>query len=98
MEALLCDCGLVLDLSPAGARLSTRRSWKEGRCRPFTLRGPTNEVTLTARCVWVVKEGLFKHTVGLHFENITDEQREGLKALAAQFNSRSLGDGYRAAA
>jgi len=98
MQALTCDSGLVQDLSEAGARLQTRRSWKEGRSRPFTLRGSAGEVTLTARCVWVVKDGLFKHTVGVHFENVSDEQRERIKALAATFNTHSLADGYQNAA
>lgn len=97
-ESLECDRGVVLDLSKTGARLSTRRPWKEGKTREISIHGLDKAVTLNAKCVWAVKDGLFKHTIGLHFVGVTEEQQRQLAEMARHFAARSLSDGYREAA
>lgn len=97
-EALACDRGEILDLSKSGARLRTRWPWKEGRTRPVTIVAHEFVVTLEARCVWAVKEGLFRHTIGLHFENVPAEKQDRLAQVALLFAARELSDGYREAA
>lgn len=97
-QALSCDRGEILDLSKSGARLRTRWPWKEGRTRPVTIVAHEFVVTLEARCVWAVKEGLFRHTIGLHFENVPAEKQQRLAEVASLFASRELSDGYREAA
>jgi hypothetical protein len=98
MDALQCDRGEILDLSKTGARLRTRWAWREGRTRPLTIIANEFVVNLHARCVWSVKDGFLKHTIGLHFEDITPAKQEKLAQIAQQFAVRELSDGYREAA
>ncbi len=97
-ESLSCDRGEILDLSKTGARLRTRWPWKEGRIRTVTVVAHEYVVTVEARCVWAVKDGLFKHTIGLHFVNVPVEKQTRLEDVARMFASRELTDGYREAA
>jgi len=98
LNELSCDRGEILDLSSSGARLQTRRLWKEGKVRPITISTDTELVTILARCMWSMREGLFLHTVGLHFEGVTPEQAGTLTKLARSHGVRTLGLGYSDAA
>lgn len=94
-EGLRCDRGRVADLSKTGARILTRWPWKEGSTRPLTLVGHDATVTVKAKCVWVVKEGFFHYTVGVHFDAVSPMQTDRLAEMARVFAARMMSDGYR---
>jgi len=95
MEGLRCDRGRVADLSKTGAKLVTHWPWKDGAVRPLTLVGHDVTVTVQARCVWAVKEGIFHHTVGVHFVDPTDAQCRKIGVMASMFAVRMMSLGYR---
>ncbi len=45
-----------------------------------------------------MREGLFNHTIGVHFENVSPEQAQALDELSRDHGQRTLGLGYDKAA
>jgi PilZ domain len=98
LEDLSCNRGEILDFSSTGARLNTRLPWRAGKSRSITISTSAEQLTFQARCVWSMREGLFHHTVGVHFENVSTEQAQSLAELSRDHGQRTLGLGYDKAA
>lgn len=95
MLGLTCDRGRIVDLSETGARIETRRPWKEGAVRPVTISDELGAVTIPGRCVWLVREGFLRHSMGVHFVSVSAEQAQSLARIAAAFAVETMSDGYR---
>lgn len=95
MVGLTCDRGRIVDLSETGARIESRRPWKEGAVRPVTITDELGSVTIPGRCVWLVREGFFRHSMGVHFVSVNAEQAQRLASIAAAFAAETMSDGYR---
>jgi hypothetical protein len=83
--------GEVFDLSCTGARIKTRRRWKEGETHNvvFECDGDGRAMMLQARCVWVRKTSMFSRMVGVEFVNLTPEQQKTLTNLAMRSAKRA---------
>ncbi|MDX2114086.1 MAG: PilZ domain-containing protein [Planctomycetota bacterium] len=83
-----CDQGRLIDLSPRGMRLTSRRRWRPGVVRKVTITDGGHSVTLDARCIWERHEGLFRHTIGLAFDRVAPEHEGMLLRLAAEHSGQ----------
>jgi hypothetical protein len=83
--------GEVFDLSCTGARLKTRRRWREGETHDVTFEcdGEGRAMMLRARCVWVRKISMFSRMVGVEFVDLTPEQQKTLTDLAMRSAKRA---------
>jgi hypothetical protein len=79
-ESVVCDRGVVLDLSSGGMRIRCSRVPKQ----PFETRiqGLGMQVKVRVQVAWFRRIGLFKHEVGLRFFDIDDHTRSQLTQLA----------------
>lgn len=78
-EAVVCDLGVVLDLSTAGMRLRCSKIPKD----EFTTKliGLGSEVTVKGRVVWNKRAGLFKKLCGIEFVDLTDQDRDKITRM-----------------
>ena len=78
-EAVVCDLGVVLDLSTAGMRLRCSRVPK----KDFTTKlvGLGSEVTVKGKVVWSKRAGLFKKLCGIEFVGLTDQDRDKITRM-----------------
>lgn len=87
-EALICNFGMVLDLSVGGMRVICRKAPMEPveiQMLGFDLPGP-----LKAIPAWSKRVGFFKSEVGFRFEDITPEMGACLTRIAATHRFRRV--------
>ncbi|HWB20611.1 MAG TPA: PilZ domain-containing protein [Phycisphaerales bacterium] len=86
LELLMCDLGLVLDLSAGGMRV-------EGK-KPRTptvivqLQAENAQLTLRARVAWTKRLGFFRHEIGLEFVDVDTETNRILTEIAMKYRNR----------
>jgi len=87
-DALVCNLGIVLDISAGGMRiLCTRPPRKRVRIH---LHGHKLPAPLIAVRAWSKRMGLLKHKVGLRFENVSPALAQRLTAIAAANRMRRV--------
>lgn len=79
VRGLWCDRGAAVDFSPRGMRLVVRRRWPEGLVRPIRLHLGDEVHEVSARCIWCRQDGMFSHSVGVAFDEITPEAQAALE-------------------
>ncbi len=83
-ESLTCSLGDVMDISASGLRVRChgRSTCSVGKRIEITLPGEDGSFRVFARPVWIRKTGIFKHEVGVCFEDLDEDARLQLGALA----------------
>lgn len=87
-ETLMSNIGLVLDLSAGGMRVLCRRTPPE-RIR-ISLRGHNLPGPLNGVITWSRRVGLFRHEVGVRFEDISSETKQALADISAVHRLRRV--------
>jgi hypothetical protein len=83
VEMIGCSLGDVLDISVSGMRAGLRGNAPEqGAQMPVTVQGLTSRIELKGRIVWVRRTGWRRFEVGVNFEDVSDEARAQLVAIA----------------
>jgi hypothetical protein len=80
-ESLMCNLGLILDLSVGGMRILCRKA--PTHPVEIEITGHTLPGKLIATLAWSKKVGLFKTEIGLRFEKVTAEMATCLTQIAA---------------
>jgi len=88
-ESLTSNLGPVLDVSASGVRILARRVPK-GEVT-VELIGLGGRFEHRGRVVWSKRIGLFKHEIGIEFEDITPEMSQQLTRLATDNRFRRVG-------
>lgn len=90
--AIRTSLGEVLDLSASGARLRRRRKLRSepGSMVNLEIQGLDGSIRVLARVVWVRKMGLFRYEVGVIFEDISQQVRRALTAIARRAPSNAV--------
>lgn len=73
-----------MDLSASGVRLEKRGTLRlrPEQIVPLTLRGPGMELNVRARVVWTARQRLLRYTLGLEFQDLSEEMASNLAQLA----------------
>ncbi len=82
VRQLKCNAGRVLDLSPSGVRLLSRR--KLGGWHEIKLFDSHVGVRIKAKVRWSKRHGLWKHEIGLEFLSVPPDVAAKLTALATK--------------
>jgi c-di-GMP-binding flagellar brake protein YcgR len=90
IENLPCSLGTVLDLSASGMRVITSKisAKQTGEVIPVELNGTHHSAKLMAEVTWGERVGFRKHVIGLHFLNLSEEQRQKIGAIARTYAIR----------
>lgn len=80
-EALVCNIGLVLDISVGGMRVLARSNYS-GTVKIKFRDYPTTE-PLHATVTWTKRVGFFMREVGLRFENVSPQMSSLLTTIAS---------------
>lgn len=80
LETLECNLGTVLDLSAGGMRVLCRKVPKVQTI--VEIDGYPMPQPLIANVTWTRRTGLFKHEVGLQFQNVSPEIARVLSQIA----------------
>jgi hypothetical protein len=80
-ESLVCNLGVVLDLSAGGMKVLCRSAPGKG-VNAITIDSCTLPGPLLARITWSKRSGLFSREIGMHFENVTPEMAAALTRIA----------------
>ena len=87
-DALVCNLGIVLDISAGGMRiLCSRPPRKRVRVRLHGYKLPSPLIAVRA---WSRRMGLLKHKVGMRFENVSPALAHRLTAIAATNRMRRV--------
>lgn len=78
VRSVVCDRGVVLDVSSTGARVLVKGAWEVGETRTFTMEGAKLRIVCKAVCKWRERKGLFKWVLGLEFQEMDEAQSKGL--------------------
>ncbi len=83
-DSLVCSLGEVMDISASGLRVRCqgRPTCTVGKRVEIILPGTDGPFRVFARPVWIRKTGMFKHEVGVCFEDLDEDARLQLGALA----------------
>jgi hypothetical protein len=83
VEMITCCLGDVLDLSATGMRVRSKgRVPQEGQTLGVRIEGMIKPIDVRATVVWARKSGWRKMELGLRFEDVTQEIRSELAAIA----------------
>ena len=88
-QGLACNLGVVVDISLTGICILSRRQLRGKNTVVFDLPGK-RRLRLHARRVWHRHHGAGQHVHGLHFHQVTAEQREQLTELTRLICSGGL--------
>ncbi len=79
-----CDLGDIRDLSLTGMRVGCRRkpAAEVGAKLSVIIDGHDDKFDVTGKVVWKKKEGWFRWTIGVEFEELSPAARKGLALLA----------------
>ncbi len=85
-EAVICNIGMVSDLSTSGMRVRCRRVPKGEFIAHIV--GLGTEVKIKGRVVWVRRYGLFRKECGVQFVDVTPELARQVTALGMTNRNR----------
>lgn len=83
VQNLICDSGVLIDLSQKGACLERHTHWPIGMVRRIGIRSGEQQLSVEAECIHIEEVEPNLHRVGLHFIRVTSGQRAMLEQLAA---------------
>ncbi len=84
-HGLRCTHGKISDVSSDGARIASRKKWREGEEKLVSISGSHLSVTVTARCIWVRKDGFMRWIAGVEFVDRSSEQSAAIRELARAY-------------
>ncbi len=77
--------GTIVDLSASGMKILARSKppVQKGATVPLRIEGVNGPFVVMSKIVWVRRVGIFKHEVGVTFEDVNGQVRKSLSEIAA---------------